>query len=402
MSLQRRHPARPHWLGQLLAVLPLVFVYVSLPASAAEEAIDPAQLLKEIQALQQEIEAYKKSQEDTKGKADELEVDLERNEKQQNELLNKIRKIEDEVETTNVDLRKLRRREQKLVAARDEQQHYLKQQIRAAYSLGNQDYVKVLLNQEDPATIARTLAYYDYLNEARAKRVTAFRETLVEIVKVETEIEARSLVLGDLHTDLEIDYQTLVIQREGRKRTLADLQAAIIRAGGEIERKERNRVELETLLEKLHTGFSNLGGVRDAPFASLKGQLPLPVSGKVTSRFGARGRSNQLNSNGVFIATATGAAVHAIHHGRVVFSDWLRGFGLLLIISHGDGYMSLYGHNEVLFRETGEWVLAGETIASTGQTGAATEPGLYFEIRSAGKPTDPQQWCQSGATRKTG
>ena len=86
----------------------------------------------------------------------------------------------------------------------------------------------------------------------------------------------------------------------------------------------------------------------------------------------------------------------------MVFSDWLRGFGLLLIISHGDGYMSLYGHNEVLFRETGEWVLAGETIASTGQTGAATEPGLYFEIRSAGKPTDPQQWCQSGATRKTG
>lgn len=124
----------------------------------------------------------------------------------------------------------------------------------------------------------------------------------------------------------------------------------------------------------------------------------MPIAGRVTNRFGSARSSGKLRWNGVFIEAEPGTPVTAVHYGRVVFSDWLRGFGLLLIVDHGDGYMSLYGHNEVLYRETGDWVTAGETIATVGDTGGQNRSGLYFEIRHAGKPTDPQHWCRVRTT----
>ena len=361
--------------------------------NAAAEDIDPAQLMREIQALQQEIDGYKADLEATQDEAGDLESDLENNEKEQNDLIKKIRKIEVDLETSRVDLRNLQQRHADLERSRDEQTHFLTQQIRAAYSLGNQEYVKVLLNQQDPSDIARMLAYYDYLNAARADQIARYRQTLVELDVVSKNIEERSLALVDLRSDLEVEHQLLLERRADREATLARLQQSIADTGTAIARRMRDRDELEALLQRLNDGFGGLG-TSDAPFETLRGALPMPVDGRVVNRFGTRRNTGQLRWNGIFIAAEAGDPVRAIHYGRVVFSDWLRGFGLLLIISHGEGYMSLYGHNEVLLRETGEWVTAGETVAAVGRSGAADRDGLYFEIRSAGKPTDPQLWCR--------
>ena len=385
------------------ARLLLIIAALSLDANAenAPNDIDPAELMRQIQALQQEIKGYKDDLKATEDEAGELETDLETNEKQQNELLRKIRKIEEDLETSRIELRGLQRREAELAVSRDEQGRYLTQQIRAAYSLGNQEYVKVLLNQQDPNEVARMLAYYDYLNAARAEHIGRYRATLAELAKVTRGIEEQSLTLVDLRSDLEAEHQLLLEYRVNRAATLARLQESIAETGTAIARRTRDREELEALLTRLSDGFGGLGAT-DAPFGTLRGALPMPVTGEVVNRFGSQRNSGQLRWNGIFIAADAGQPVRAIHYGRVVFSDWLRGFGLLLIISHGEGYMSLYGHNEVLLRETGEWVTAGEAVAAVGRTGAADRDGLYFEIRSAGKPTDPQTWCRAGNGSRLG
>ena len=133
------------------------------------------------------------------------------------------------------------------------------------------------------------------------------------------------------------------------------------------------------------------------PFGAMQGKLYLPVTGRISHRFGNRRNQGKLRWDGVFIDADEGVPVHAVHYGRVVFSDWLRGFGLLVIINHGEGYMSLYGHNQALYRQTGEWVHAGEVIATVGDTGGQSRTGLYFEIRIAGEPSDPQKWCVARA-----
>ena len=385
------------------ARLLLIIAALSLDANAenAPNDIDPAELMRQIQALQQEIKGYKDDLKATEDEAGELETDLETNEKQQNELLRKIRKIEEDLETSRIELRGLQRREAELAVSRDEQGRYLTQQIRAAYSLGNQEYVKVLLNQQDPNEVARMLAYYDYLNAARAEQIGRYRTTLAELAKVTRGIEEQSLTLVDLRSDLEVERQLLLEYRVNRAATLARLRESIAETGTAIARRTRDREELEALLTRLSDGFGGLGAT-DAPFGTLRGALPMPVTGEVVNRFGSQRNSGQLRWNGIFIAADAGQPVRAIHYGRVVFSDWLRGFGLLLIISHGEGYMSLYGHNEVLLRETGEWVTAGEAVAAVGRTGATNRDGLYFEIRSAGKPTDPQTWCRAGNGSRLG
>lgn len=381
------------------AILVASLLFVTQAASlyaetTGDEDIDPAALLREIQALRNEIKTYQKDLEATRDEAGELESNLENNEKEQNELIRRIRKIEGDLDTTRLDLRRLQSREANLLADSAEQRRYLTQQIRAAYSLGNQEYVKVLLNQQDPNDIARMLAYYDYLNSARANQIGHYRATLDELALVTAEAEARSLALVDLRSDLGVEHQLLLESRATREATLAELQASIAETGTAIARRERDRGELEALLNRIQSGFGGLGE-SDAPFATQRGALPMPVAGRVVNRFGSRRSAGQMRWNGIFIAAEPGQPVRAIHYGRVVFSDWLRGFGLLLIISHGEGYMSLYGHNEVLLRQTGEWVAAGEAVASVGRTGGADRDGLYFEIRSSGKPTDPQLWCRT-------
>lgn len=365
-------------------------------SAIAADVDDPAALREQLQALESEIEEFREMLETTRGERAELEDTLEANEKEISEILKRIEEIQQKIETGENKVSSLNRQETSLERARAAQQTLIKAQIRAAWKLGDQEYLKVVLNQEDPAQLARMLTYYDFFNRARAEQIAAYRDTIASLAAVREDIRTENDQLTLARASMDNRRSALEAVRAEKKRTLTVLNREIARAGTELSIRERDRERLEALLERILASVVNLPTPRDTtPFADRKGELMLPVSGRVANPFGSLRTDGKLRWNGVFIEAERGTPVSAIHYGRVVFSDWLRGFGLLLIINHGDGYMSLYGHNEVLYRETGDWVTAGETISTVGDTGGQQSAGLYFEIRHAGQPTNPQNWCRA-------
>jgi septal ring factor EnvC (AmiA/AmiB activator) len=260
--------------------------------------------------------------------------------------------------------------------------------------------MKVLLNLEDPDKVDRMLTYYDYFNKARAEQIQQYRATIEQLATVKQLLESENRALVDNRARVVEQKQSLQNVRHDKQVTLRQLNQEIVSTGGEIKKLTQNRQELETLLANINLSIEALPSAVDAAtFASRRGRMTLPIAGTIVNRYGSQRSSAKLTWNGVFIAADQGEPVQAIHYGRVVFSDWLRGFGLMIIISHGEGYMSLYGHNQVLYKETGDWVSAGDNIAAVGDSGGQSQMGLYFEIRQSGKPTNPQQWCQQKKQR---
>jgi len=367
----------------------------SILAEASGPEPSQEELVKQLQALEAEINEFKESLEETRGEKSSLEDELEFNEKNINELLNKIQKMESEIDKGENKLSRLINEQQELQQSKSEQQEYIALQIRAAYKIGNQEYLKVLLNQEDPNQVSRMLNYYDHFNRARADQVNTYSRTIDQLQNVSLLIESENQQLEQGRNQLQREQSEVIEAQMVNRKLIQALGLQITAAGIEIKKRTRDREQLEALIKKIQEGILNLPTPADVvAFNSLKGELILPVAGKIRHRYGHKRNAGKLKWNGVVIDAPEGEPVAAVHYGRVVFSDWLRGFGLLLIINHGEGYMSLYGYNQVLYRETGDWVTAGETIAAVGNSGGQNQPGLYFEIRANGKTADPQRWCQ--------
>jgi len=271
----------------------------------------------------------------------------------------------------------------------------LEQQARAAYILGRQEYVKLLLNQEEPAKLARSLTYYRYLHRARAERISGIQTTLSRVVALEHEVQEHTRELNELRqSQIQMKAQ-LETARERRTELLARLNHEIRDRSAEIRRLRAAEERLERLLQELKSYLPDIPPLpgREAHFGKNKGRLPLPTRGRIVAHFGEQKRIGDLKWRGIFIAGREGQDVRSVFRGRVAYADWLRGFGLLLILDHGNGYMTLYGHNQGLYKEVGDWVEAGQVVASMGSSGDAPRPGLYFEIRHNGKPRDPLRWC---------
>ena len=370
-----------------LALLPVI-------SAQAEQSGSQVEIEAQLKALEKEISNYKETLDSTQGQKSEIEATLERNEQGINKLINEIDTIEKELDTTNDKVSSLTERQKELLTVKSEQQYYIEQQVRAAYEIGSQEYLKVLLNQEDPNEIARMLTYYDYFNQARSRQIESYNLTLLDLDRVTQELAEETVVLESQRRDLGAQQKSLASVQKEKQMTLKALISQISTTGSALLKLEQNRGRLEQLLDKLEESLANLDAPRSAqPFAGMQGKLQLPVEGRISHRFGNQRNQGKLRWHGIFIDAAEGESVYAVHYGRVVFSDWLRGFGLLMIISHGEGYMSLYGHNQALFRETGDWVSAGEVIAAVGDSGGQEKTGLYFEIRIDGKPNNPQNWC---------
>jgi septal ring factor EnvC (AmiA/AmiB activator) len=379
----------------------LLSLTLLIPFALAEEDIDQSQVEAKLKELESEISRYREMLDSTQGQKSDIEQTLERNEKSISDLINKIEDIEEELSNNQDKVSKLTRQQKELLGAKKEQQHYIELQVRAAYEIGHQEYMKLLLNQEDPDEIARMLTFYEYFNEARAEQIQSYNSVLADLDRVSLALATELEQLNANQSALNTEKTELAITQAHKKKALRELIGQIRTAGTEISRLEQDRSRLEELLSRLEQRLANLPIAEQAePFEKMQGKLYLPVSGRISHRFGNKRNQGKLRWDGVFIDAGEGDPVHAVHYGRVVFSDWLRGFGLLLIISHGEGYMSLYGHNQALYRETGDWVSAGEVIATVGDSGGQNRTGLYFEIRIAGKPSDPQKWCvarQQGA-----
>lgn len=365
--------------------------YAAIPAIAET---DQAELEEKLQELESEINKFKEMLDKTRGEKSSLESNLEYNEKNINDLLKKIQNIESDLTEGEDRIGRLLDEERELQLAKSEQQQYIADQIRAAYKIGDQAYLKVLLNQEDPNQISRMLTYYDYFNRARAEQIQAYNQTIEQLQSVTKLIDSENQILANNGLKLQLERSELMLVQATKRKVLVALNKEISATGMEIEKLVADRLQLEQLIQRIQARISNLPTPADVvPFESLKGQLLLPVAGQISHRYGTRRNAGKLRWSGLLINAAEGEPVYAVHYGRVVFSDWLRGFGLLMIINHGEGYMSLYGHNQVLYRETGDWVTAGDTIAAVGDSGGQNKPGLYFEIRAAGKTADPQLWC---------
>ena len=372
----------------------LFLTLLSVLTAQAQQVEAQEEIEAKLKTLDKEISSYKKTLDTTQGQKSELEAVLERTEQGINKLVNKIDTIEKALNTTSDKIYSLEGKQKELLAVKSGQQYYIKKQIRAAYEIGSQEYVKVLLNQEDPNEIAKMLTYYDYFNQARSKQIESYNLTLLGLDRVTQELAEETVVLKSQRMALGTQQKSLANVQKKKQMTLKALINQISTAGSALSKLEQDRGRLEQLLDKLRESLANLDAPRIAqPFAGMQGKLLLPVEGRISHRFGNQRNQGKLQWHGLFIDAAEGESVYAVHYGRVVFSDWLRGFGLLMIISHGEGYMSLYGHNQALFRETGDWISAGEVIAAVGDSGGQNKTGLYFEIRIDGKPNNPQNWC---------
>lgn len=374
-----------------LIALCLLFASGSFAQSSSDEDYQA-----KLEELKKSIAQLKSELGKVKSDRDKLQDDLQSSEVDIGALVKKIETLQGELASQKKQLAQLNQKQDELQRARQEQQTQIADYINAAYRMGQQSQLKLLLNQEQPEKLARMSRYYRYFLDARADKIETYLDTLAELDEIKPRIEARTQELLDNEQQLKQRHQQLTLKQSERQKTLARLSQSIQRKDQELKQKAQDQQRLERLIEEVSAAIANLTLPGDGqPFAKRRGKMTMPAKGHLLKKFGHTKVAGKLNWEGVLIGAKAGSEVKAIHHGRVVFADYLRGQGLLMILDHGDGYMSLYAHNQALLKEAGDWVNSGELIARVGNSGGQTQAGLYFEIRFKGKPTNPTLWCRS-------
>jgi murein hydrolase activator len=272
-------------------------------------------------------------------------------------------------------------------------------QLRAAYLIGREEPLKLLLNQKDPTRAGRMFAYYSYFGRARAGQIERIEADVRRLDELDTALAEEESKLAELEAARREELARLEGARAKRGLVLANLKAESKTRTVALERLQREQSGLEKLLKQLRRAIEKFPVDSNDAFARLRGKLAWPVVGKIVAQFGEQ-RAGGVKWDGVLVETERGSPVRSVYHGRIVFADWLPGLGLLTIVDHGQGYLSLYGHNERLFKAVGERVTAGDTIAAAGDSGGSARPELYFEIRKGGRPMDPRPWFK--AAKPTG
>ncbi len=361
------------------------------------------------QAQAQSAEQSERELQQLRARMQELQQQLQRQTSRRDALAAELRDAETaggrlsrQLAATAEELAAATRRAQDLAATRDRaaaaalaEREQLASQLRVTFQSGRQERLRLLLNQQDPATLGRMLVYHDYLNRYRSGQLDTLLASLAEVRRLSGEADAAQRSLQGLQARQRGELADLEQARAARAQALARVEAELAGTGGELATLERQATALTELIERLRRELAGFPADPQTPIASLRGSLAWPASGRALRGFGDSRGDGGLRWNGVLLEAPRGAPVRAIHHGRVVYSDWLPGMGLLLVIDHGAGYMSLYGHNESLLREPGDWVAPGEAVASVGDTGGQSQAGLYFEIRKDGRPVNPRPWMRS-------
>ena len=274
----------------------------------------------------------------------------------------------------------------------------LSAQIRAAYMSGSQEKIKLLLNQRDPATLGRMMTYYTYLNDYRAGNIETVSAKIRELAGLRSQVAAEEARLADLARTQRSELTALAGAQQDRQDLLVALRDKIATEGREIDRLAAQEKDLARLIAELTTILSDYPISSEEPFSEFRGRLTWPVAGTLLRDFGQPRVGGQLKWNGVVLAAPRGEEVRSVYHGRVAFADWLAGMGLLVIVDHGEGYMTLYGYNETILKNAGDWVAPGDVLATVGDSGGQAQSGLYFEIRQGTRPMNPRRWV----TRKPG
>jgi len=383
------------------AALIVLFALAATIAHAEPNEADPKTAAQEHEARQKldavraEIKALTEQQREIEGERGEAAKALRTKETALAEVAKDVRALDDKLAAQQADLDKLDAERTKLETALKSQRDALAALLRSAYALGRNEELKLLLQQNDVAAIARVLAYNRYFQRARVGRIDQLSADLEDLAKVQESIRTKTAELEATRNARAAEGDKLETERSEREKLVEELDSKLKEQGARVAALGKDEKALTSLIEKLRDVFADipkqLSGAE--PFASQRGRLAPPVAGKVVRGFGAVDESGR-KSSGLLLAAKSGTAVHAVSHGRIVFADWLRGYGLMIIVDHGDGYLSLYGCNETLLKDVGDWVNAGETIATSGASGGQKTPGLYFEVRAKGQPVDPKAWLR--------
>tara|TARA_Y100000389_G_scaffold205127_1_gene263651 strand:+ start:1672 stop:2895 length:1224 start_codon:yes stop_codon:yes gene_type:complete len=274
----------------------------------------------------------------------------------------------------------------------NEQSSRLASQLRAAYMSGSQEKMKLLLNQRDPAMLGRLMVYYEYLNKHRVSNISAVMGEIKKINDLNIEISAEKLNLINLSKAWQKELDELNLSLKERQKLLKNLDKKISDEGLQVNQLLVQEKKLETLISDLTNILSDYSINLEESFINYNGRLDWPVNGKVIHDFGQPRVGGKINWNGVVFTAPRGSEVRAVHYGQIAFADWLAGLGLLVIIDHGDGFMTLYGYNETILKNTGDWVSPGDVIATVGDSGGQQQSSLYFELRKGAKPINPNDW----------
>ena len=376
----------------LLSILVASLVIAPL-AIAANKATSEKQLksvLSKIEKLKQVIDVKEDSR-------SQYIKQLKSIERKIGKLGQKIRAIGKKIGAKKSELDSLRATRVKHQNQLSKESDYLAEQVYAAFTLGRQEKVKLLFSQQDPQTLQRNLVYYQYFSNARVDLINAVQGNIDKIIETEQLIQQAQLDLEKNRQDLGKQKKQFDLDLGKRKTIIGSLDKQLKKQGSNLSRLKDEATQLQNLIKSIEEIFADApeSEISRKAFAELKGKLAWPLKGKVRKLFGRTKPQSDLRWQGVKIEAASGSHVMAVSHGRVAFSDWLRGLGNLIIIDHGNSYLSLYGHNESLFKTAGEWVETGDVIGSIGSSGGQQKPGLYFEIRKKGKPQNPTRWCKS-------
>lgn len=371
-----------------LAGLLLVSAGVEAQEVDTQQERDRAQA--QLEALQADIAARRGSVERRQQRLSNIERELRNIENQVAQTTSELRQSEQALLDNEERIGRLEREQSVLRGQLSEQAKMLEDQIESAYRAGGNDFTQMLLNQQDPSRIERLLTYYRHFNDSRMEQIEALRETERELESVERNLSAQRDELQEKLDRQQRQREQLHAQQQAQQRSAEQLRTAQQNDERELTDLLQNEQDLTELLAVLEDVLS-AQEIQLSGLASMRGQLSWPVDGSVRHGYGQR-RSGQVVWKGVVLNTPAEAPVRAIADGRVLFADWLRGFGLVIVIDHGEGYMSLYGYNQSLTREPGEAIRRGDTVAVTGQSGGQSRPGLYFEIRHEGQPLDPVRY----------
>lgn len=336
----------------------------------------------------------------------ELKESMDRRAEERSRVTSKLQSAEVDIVETRRKLKALEReressarRLEELAGSIDQQQaalaaetDQLEAQVRAAYMNGGQERIQLLLNQQDPAALGRQLKYYEYFSRYRAAKIDGVTSKLDELAAMRAEVvetEARLARVADAHS---AELTQLDDAQARRRELLSSLDRQQREEGTAIERLAAQEKDLARLISELTAILSDYPISSEEPFTGFKGRLTWPVAGTLLHTYGEGRSGGALQWNGVVLAAPRGREVRSVYHGRVIFADWLAGMGLLVIVDHGEGYMTLYGYNETVLKSPGDWVAPGDVIATVGDSGGQPQAGLYFEIRQGNKPVDPRVW----------
>jgi septal ring factor EnvC (AmiA/AmiB activator) len=377
----------------------LLMLALAAPAALAQGAPERAQkeaaAQQRLDALRVQIKAIANEQRGLDAERGDAAKALREADGKVNEAVRALRRTEAGIATQEIELQQLEEKKLALEAGLSEQREALAALVRSAYALGRHEQLKLLLAQDRMSDLARVLAYHRYFQADRQQRITGLLAELRELAAVAQQIVDQRQILEAARAQQQTELDALEAQRGERAGVLATVEAQFKDRAARLAALGRDEKAVLKLLEQLRDAVADIPRQVDdnRPFATRRGQLGRPLAGTALAAFGGRlpdGRS----SDGLLIAGTAGAEVRAVAPGRIAYSDWLKGYGLLTIVDHGDGWMSLYAFNDALLKDVGDWVRSGEPLATVGSSGGQGRPALYFELRRNGQPQDPKPWLR--------